>query len=77
MTYKNLATLILFLLFLVKSSYPCTNFLITKGASVDGSTMITYTADNHDFYGELYFWPAKDHPDGSMIDIYDCDTWEK
>jgi dipeptidase len=74
MTYKNLATLILFLLFLVKSSYPCTNFLITKGASVDGSTMITYTADNHDFYGELYFWPAKDHPDGSMIDIYDCDT---
>ena len=74
MTYKNLATLILFLLFFAKNAHTCTNFLITRGASADGSTMITYTADNHDLYGELYYWPSKDHPVGSMIDIYDCDS---
>jgi len=52
----------------------CTNFLITKGASKDGSVMITYSADSHVLYGELYFWPAKDWPSGSMVDIYEWDT---
>ncbi|MBP7617992.1 MAG: C69 family dipeptidase, partial [Geothrix sp.] len=33
----------------------CTNLLVTKGASKDGSTMITYSADSHTLYGELYF----------------------
>lgn len=32
----------------------CTNFIITKGASVDGSVMISYTADSYEAYGELY-----------------------
>jgi dipeptidase len=52
----------------------CTNFLITKGASTDGSTMITYAADSHTLYGELYYQPAKDYPEGSMRDIYEWDT---
>lgn len=52
----------------------CTNFLITKGASTDGSTMITYAADSHTLYGELYFQPAMDHPAGAMRDIYEWDT---
>lgn len=52
----------------------CTNFLITKGASKDGSVMITYSADSHVLYGELYFWPAKDWPKGTMVDIYEWDT---
>ena len=29
----------------------CTNYLVTKGASTDGSTMITYAADSHVLYG--------------------------
>lgn len=33
----------------------CTNYLVTKGASLDGSTMISYAADSHIRYGELYF----------------------
>jgi len=37
----------------------CTNFIVTKGASVKGSTMITYAADSHQLYGELYYWPQK------------------
>lgn len=52
----------------------CTNFLITKGASKDGSVMITYSADSHVLYGELYFWPAKNWPKGTMLDIYEWDT---
>lgn len=52
----------------------CTNFLVTKGASVKGSTMITYSADSHQLYGELYFWPAKDYPAGTMMDVYEWDT---
>ncbi len=52
----------------------CTNFLITKGASADGSTMITYAADSHVLYGELYYTPAALHQPGEMLDIYEWDT---
>jgi dipeptidase len=52
----------------------CTNFLVTKGASVKGSTMITYSADSHTLYGELYYWPARDYPAGSMLDIIEWDS---
>lgn len=55
-------------------SHACTNFLISKGASVDGSTMITYAADSHTLYGELYYQPAADHPEGAMRKIYEWDT---
>jgi dipeptidase len=55
-------------------SYGCTNFLITKGATVDGSTMITYAADSHTLYGELYYQPAQDYPAGTLRDIYEWDT---
>ena len=55
-------------------SNACTNFLVTKGASINGSSMITYSADSHQLYGELYYWPASDHPVGSMMDIYEWDT---
>ena len=52
----------------------CTNFLITKGASKDGSTMISYAADSHVLYGELYHYPAADYPEGAMRDLYDWDS---
>ncbi len=52
----------------------CTNFLITKGASADGSVMISYNADSHTLFGELYYWPAMDWPAGSMLDVYEWDT---
>ena len=52
----------------------CTNFLITKGASKDGSVMITYSADSHVLYGELYYWPAMNWPAGTMVDVYEWDT---
>ncbi|KAF0232905.1 MAG: hypothetical protein FD181_3835 [Prolixibacteraceae bacterium] len=58
----------------IKLTIGCTNFLVTKGASVDGSTMISYAADSHIRYGELYFRPAKKWPAGSMVTIYDRGT---
>lgn len=55
-------------------AYSCTNYLITKGASKDGSTMISYAADSHIRYGELYFRPRGRWPEGSMITLYDRGT---
>ena len=52
----------------------CTNFLISKGASTDGSTMISYSADSHVLYGDLCYIPAGNHIEGTMVDIYDWDT---
>lgn len=57
-----------------KPSNACTNYLVTKGASVDGSTMITYAADSHYLFGELYFKPAADYPSGTLMKIYEWDT---
>ena len=57
-----------------QTSIACTNFLLTKGATKDGSVMITYSADSHVLYGELYFWPSRNWPAGSMLDIYEWDT---
>ncbi len=52
----------------------CSNFLITKGATVDGSSMISYSADSHTLYGELYYWPAATYPAGALLDVYEWDT---
>ena len=52
----------------------CTNFLVTPGASVDGSSMVSYAADSHVLYGELYHWPTATYPAGTMLDVYDWDT---
>jgi len=56
------------------AAFGCTNFLVTAGASATGSSMITYAADSHVLYGELYFRPAADYPPGSMMDVYEWDT---
>jgi len=58
----------------IPAANACTNYLITKGASTDGSTMISYAADSHVLYGELYHWPAATWPAGSMLEIYEWDT---
>lgn len=55
----------------------CTNFLFTKGATKDGSTMITYAADSHTLYGELYYRKAADYPEGTMFMLVDWDSGRK
>lgn len=74
MTNKILTTLILFSIFASEKSFSCTNFIITRGATRDGSTMISYSADSHLLFGELYFYPAKDYPVGAMVTVKEWDT---
>ncbi len=52
----------------------CTNVIVTKGASADGSCMVSYAADSHWLYGELYFKPQADWRKGSLLAINDWDT---
>ena len=52
----------------------CTNFLVGKDASVDGSTMISYAADSYALYGYLHFAPAADHAPGAIREVKDWDT---
>lgn len=52
----------------------CTSLIVTKGASKDGSVMITYAMDTHTMYGELYFHPAANHAPGTMRKIFDIDN---
>ena len=58
----------------VIQSRACTNIIVTKGASADGSCMVSYCADSHQLYGELYYWPAADWKPGSTTDIFDWDS---
>ena len=52
----------------------CTGLLVGKKASVDGSVMISYAADSHTLYGELYRWPAATWPKGAMLQVNEWDT---
>ena len=54
--------------------FACTNFLVGKKASTDGSTMISYSADSYNLYGELYHWPAKKYNAGELLKVYEWDT---
>ena len=55
-------------------SFACTNVIVTRGASADGSCMISYAADSHSLFGELYFHKASDHRPGEMLRINEWDT---
>ena len=52
----------------------CTNLLVGKNASIDGSVMISYSADSHDLYGEMYRWPAATWPKGAMLEVFEWDS---
>ena len=72
-----ISVLSLILVFSVNTnSRSCTNYLVTKAASTDGSTLITYSADSHVLYGELYFRPAAMYPEGTMVDVIEWDTYK-
>lgn len=74
---KKKAVISCFLLIGFYTGWACTNFLVTKGASKDGSTMITYAADSHTLYGELYYRPAATYKPGDMFTVYEWDTGKK
>ncbi len=52
----------------------CTNFIVTKSASTDGSIMVTYAADSANLYGALYSNAATKYTLGAMLPVYEWDT---
>ena len=53
----------------------CTNVIVTKGASADGSVMVSYAADSHVLFGELYYHKAAKWKAGSMLPIIEWDSY--
>lgn len=56
------------------SAWACTNLIVGRRASADGSVMITYSADAYGSYGYLHFYPAGHHQPGEMRKLYDYET---
>ncbi len=73
---KILITTLLYAAIWATDSWACTNFIITKGASTDGSVMVSYSADSHQLYGALYKYNAPKglYKPGTMLPIYEWDT---
>ena len=71
---KTLMMVLLFMSVSYMTSDACTNFLVTKGASADGSTMITYNADAGGFMEPLFYLPAKKHEPNDSVEVHDWDT---
>jgi len=69
-----LFVLVFTLFFWQPISNACTNFLVTKGASKTGATYISYSADSHSLFGELYYRPAGKFAPGTFMDIREWDT---
>ncbi|MFO7448461.1 MAG: C69 family dipeptidase [Ignavibacteriaceae bacterium] len=71
---KRIFNLLFVWLLMFGVTFGCTNLIVTKGASSNGSTMITYSADSYETYGELVHYPAAIYPEGTMLDVYEWDT---
>ena len=54
------------------SAEACTVMIVTKGASEDGSVIVSHSNDGRGAEMNLVFVPAKDHPEGSMRAVYPC-----
>jgi dipeptidase len=70
---KKLQFIVAFMLGSI-TSYACTNFLVGKAATLDGSTLISYNADSYFLFGALYRYPAATYPAGAMLDVHDWDS---
>lgn len=74
----NLVTRVIVSIFLLSGALQpllgCTNLVAGSDATIDGSTIIAYSADSHTLFGELYHWPASDWPKTAWLDIKEWDT---
>lgn len=62
------------MLAVVMKGVACTNLIVGKAASVDGSVLVTYSADSFGMFGHLCHYPAGKHAPGTMVDIRDWDS---
>ena len=58
----------------IANGWACTNFIVGKKASADGSVIVSYSADSYGMFGYLCHYPAAQHAPGEMRDIYDWDS---
>lgn len=58
----------------VNAALACTGLIAAPGATVDGSTLVTYAADSHTLYGELYYKAGGVNAKGSMREVVEWDT---
>ena len=65
---------IISIIFSIHNGFACTNFLVGKAATLDGSTLISYNAVSYFLFGALYHYPAATYPVGAMLDIHDWDS---
>lgn len=56
------------------NTFACTNLIVGKKASADGSTIVSYSADSYGLFGELYHYPAATYPKGSVLKVYEWDS---
>lgn len=68
--------LLSFLLTVSTAGTACTNFIVGKKASTDGSVICTYNADDYGMFQNLCHFAAATHPKGAMRQVYDWDTGE-
>ena len=71
---KKLILCAAFLTAAVADTFACTNLIVGKNASADGSTIVSYSADSYGLFGELYHYPAATYKKGTMLDVYEWDT---
>ena len=62
------------LLAAITSGMACTNLIVGKAASADGSVIVSYSADSYGMFGYLCHYPAAVHPEGTMREVYDWDS---
>ena len=73
---KIFLSILLLILAVLQPSKACTNLIVGKNASTDGSVMCSYSADDYGMFIGLCHYPAGKHPKGTMRPIFDWDTHE-
>ncbi|MDR0833638.1 MAG: C69 family dipeptidase [Candidatus Symbiothrix sp.] len=71
---KKIALTLLLIFCVTANSFACTNLIVGKKASVDGSTMVTYSADSYSHFGTLDHWNPAKYEKGALLDVYEWDT---
>ena len=74
MKSKRLTLSVLGMVVAVANALACTNLIVGKNASTDGSTIVSYSADSYGLFGELYHYPAGVHKKGTLMDVHEWDT---
>ncbi|GHT53652.1 dipeptidase [Bacteroidia bacterium] len=74
MMKKKLIFAVALSLSVATGSWACTNLIVGKKASVDGSTMVTYSADSYSHFGALDYWAPAKYEKGALLDVYEWDS---